>query len=304
MEKRAQEISKSMVKRWVIRVVGEERYYAARAKRNFRRAVDRNQELLFIHQMGKVGSMAIVKSLHDDSQAMIYHTHFMTPEGTSFVEELETDGYGHWSAMPSRKKNFLISSRVIGQELRKGFLDSHRVKVISLVRDPVATNLSGFFFNAHWWPSKLYEQCRSESGNYLLALQEHFLEAYPHDVPLTWFDMEMKPLFGIDVFERPFDKGRGYETYNDSSADLLLLKLERLRSIADEAISGFLGLHDFKLARANEAGDKWYGDLYQEFRSKVPLPESYLDRLYNTRFMQQFYSDEDIESLRRKWLQL
>ena len=54
---------KQGAKRLLIQVIGEERYLAARTKRNFRRAEQQGLDILFIHQMGKVGSTAVAASL-------------------------------------------------------------------------------------------------------------------------------------------------------------------------------------------------------------------------------------------------
>ena len=60
-------------------------------------------------------------------------------------------------------------------------------------------------------------------------------------------------------------------------------------------------MQDFELVRANEARDKWYADLYREFKEKSVLPQSYADRLYNSSYMEQFYTAEEIEAFRQKW---
>ena len=138
-------------------------------------------------------------------------------------------------------------------------------------------------------------------GAYLQELSQRFLEVYPHDVPLKWFGMEMKPMFDIDVFASEFPKERGYKIYLGSKANLLLLKLESLYDCAQDAFEEFLGLQEFNLVRANEASGKWYADLYQEFKRKVTFEQSFVNRLYETRYMKHFYTVEEIETFRQKW---
>lgn len=36
------------------------------------------------------------------------------------------------------------------------------------------------------------------------ALQDAFLKYFDHSAPVQWFNGQMKPAFGIDVFESPF----------------------------------------------------------------------------------------------------
>ncbi len=296
--------SSQRAKRRLIQLLGEERVYTARARRGIRAAQKEGLDFLFIHQMGKVGSTAVVRSLQAagyDRQARIIQTHFLTPQGRELVENLEMDGQGGWDNLPQRTKNFLIFSRVVGQMLQDGYLQRHKSKVITLVRDPLATNLSGFFHNYLWWPQELQDRSRPKSGDYLQDLNQRFLQVYPHDVPLTWFDMEMEPLFGIDVFATDFPKEEGYKIYHGPLADLLVLKLEKLRGCAKEAFAEFLHLDDFELVRANEAGDKWYADLYDDFKQHVSLPQSYADRLYQSPYMAHFYTEAETAAFREKW---
>jgi len=185
--------------------------------------------------------------------------------------------------------------------LQDGYLQRHKSKVITLVRDPIATNLSGFFHNFLWWPQELQDKSRNKRDDYLQEPEQRFLQVYPHDVPLTWFDMEMKPLFGIDVFATEFPKDAGYKVYHGEFADLLVLKLEKLRDCAKDAFAEFLNLNDFELVRANEASDKWYAELYQEFKQQVALPQSYADQLYQSRYMEHFYTEDESAALRKKW---
>ncbi len=288
----------------LIRLLGEERVYTARARRGIRAAQQEGLDFLFIHQMGKVGSTAVVRSLQAagyDQQARIIQTHFLTPQGRELVENLEMDGQGGWDNLTQRTKIFLIFSRVVGQMLQDGYLQHHKSKVITLVRDPIATNLSGFFHNYLWWPQDLQDRSRPKSSGYLQELNQRFLQVYPHDVPLTWFDMEMEPLFGIDVFAAEFPRERGYKIYHGPLADLLVLKLEKLRDCANDAFTQFLNLDDFELVRANEAEDKWYADLYQDFKQHVTLPQSYADRLYHSRYMEHFYTEAETAAFREKW---
>ncbi len=295
---------KQAAKKLLTQVVGEERYYTRRAKRNLRQAGQQGLDILFIHQMGKVGSTAVATSLRAigyDQRAKIIQTHFLSPEGRAFVENLEMEGQGGFGNLTPRTKSFLMFSRVVGQMLQDGYLDHHKSNVITLVRDPIATNLSGYFHNYLWWPQELQAMSRARSGDYLQNLYQRYMDVYPHEVPLTWFDLEMEPLFGIDVFASNFPKEQGYKIYRGEQANLLLLKLEKLRDCAHDAFGDFLGIADFKLERANEAADKWYADLYREFKQEITLPLAYADRLYDSNFMNHFYTPAEITAFRQKW---
>jgi hypothetical protein len=254
--------------------------------------------------MGKVGSTTIAASLKArglQNAMTIYQPHFLSEEGMRFVERLSIEGVGGWDRLPTNDRRFLLSSHLLNKELRRMRAADERVKVITMVRDPVATNLSGFFHNHIWWPAEIKAQCDASSAD-LTALYRRFLDHYPHDVPETWFDMEVRPLYGVDVFAAPFDRDRGFAIYHSDFADVLVLKLEELNQCAAAAFHDFLGLDDFQLVESNKAEDKSYADVYKAFRKQTKLPESYLDRMYDSRMARHFYTEEEIAALRRKWL--
>ncbi len=300
-------IVKRSSKQLLIRSIGEERYYTLWAKRKIRRMQQQGLEILFIHQMGKVGSTAVASSLRAngyDQNAQIIQTHFLSPKGRAFVEKLEVDGRGGWQNLTPRTKRFLVFSRVVGQMLENGYLNQHKSKVITLVRDPIATNISGFFHNYLWWPPRLQERPSRYSEEFLKDLYQQFMAVYPHDVPLNWFDMELKPLFGIDVLATPFPKEHGFKIYEGKLADVLLLRLDDLHDCAADAFDQFLGIKNFELVHANLAEDKWYADLYQAFKQKIVLPTSYADRVYESTYTRHFYTDVEIDAFRSKWCRL
>ncbi|MEZ4677506.1 MAG: putative capsular polysaccharide synthesis family protein [Caldilineaceae bacterium] len=283
---------------------GERNQYYLRARAYLWLDRWRGRRPLFVHQMGKVGSTTVVNSLLPYLQGqkrVIHQTHFLSFEGTAFVEELEISGHGSWQRLPPKTKRFLIKSRVLGQALSNGYPGQDKAQVITLVRDPVATNISGFFHNADWWPPTLIAQCQARSTGWKTALLEQFLTTYPHDTPLRWFDIELKPIFGVDVYATTFPYAQGYQVYETAKTHLLLLKLEALNTSAPAAFQAFMGINDFALVKTNLAEDKWYADLYQEFMQDLSLPSSYLSQLYDSRYTRHFYSNAERQALATRW---
>ncbi len=291
-------------KQMVTSIFGEDRYLQARAMYYLRRRRRLGQELLLVHTMGKVGSTTVAASLRARGirrSALMYQPHFISDEGRAFAERLATEGVGGWDRLVRKERGGFLRNRVLAGELTRMRAAGERVKVITMVRDPVATNLSGLFHNHIWWPAELKTGCAEPTADCLAALRRYFLDHYPHDVPDTWFDMEVRPLYGIDVYAQPFDPERGYAIYRSAFADVLLLKLEKLNECAVEAFQAFMGLDDFQLVESNVAEDKSYAALYKAFRREMTLPAGYLDAMYNTRFATHFYTADELAAFRRKW---
>lgn len=231
----------------------------------------------------------------------VHHTHFLSERGLDFLAGLYRDGHGSWRAVPEKSRRFVVAGRALGRELRSGVLRRTRCSVVSLVRDPVATNVSGFFHNWAWWPKDLAEACEARAPGWRGALRRHFLRGYPHELPATWFDMEMLPVFGIDIYAEPFPREAGWKIYRGEGADLLMMKAERLGACAGEALGQFLGISAAGLTAFNSGADKPYAGLYAEFLEDPGLPDEYLDRAYGARHARHFYGDEEIAGFRRRW---
>ncbi len=287
-------------KQFVLTVIGEDRFLRRRAARQ----IASGKPLLLVHTMGKVGSTSIAASLKasDLRRTMtIYQPHFISDEGIAFAEALAISNAGSWDNLTQKGRAGYLRNRLLNDELLRLRAAGGRVKIITVVRDPLATNVSGFFHNSRWWPAELNARCQSATPDCLAALERYFLDHYTHDVPNTWFDMEVKALYGIDVFAEPFDIARGYTIYRNDFADVLVMKLERMNECVADAMHDFLGLKNFQLMESNTADDKGYADVYVAFRKRVALPESYLDRMYTSRIARQFYSPEEIAAFRQKW---
>jgi hypothetical protein len=170
-------------------------------------------------------------------------------------------------------------------------------KVITLVRDPIANNISMFFevFNQ-------YTDNQRDLASYELdELTELFLQRYIHSRPLTWLDVELKRTLGIDVYHHEFPKEKGYAVIQRGVLQLLILKCEIPDSVKEQAIGGFVGIDDFKMLKSNVAADKAYAQQYERFKKTIRIPDAYIDRMYDSKFARHFYSESELSGLREKW---
>ena len=292
-------------------------YYTAKAYYNLLLRA-REKEPLIVFQMGKVGSTTIVNSLKFSGIDMsIYHTHNMTQD---WIDRFENASRMHKHIHISEKLHnlhHLWESRYLLKKMNKGFPKGKKWKVISLVREPVARNVSEFFqyFNVKPLDSYRYKInyfSRVQARNYTFEINlenedieklfKLFMETVNHDIPLIWFDSQLKPVFGIDVFSSDFPTSVGYKIYEGELADVLILRLENLNKCSQDAFKKFLNIDGFTLKKENIASEKPYHAIYREFLNSVTLPESYLEKMYISKYTQHFYSQEEIKGFRKKWL--
>jgi uncharacterized protein YktA (UPF0223 family) len=156
---------------------------------DFSKLLEGNIDPIVVYQMGKVGSLTVYESLLKSSvyQENVFHVHRLNSE-----------------IVPNTKKNKFL------RELYDNESAHNKWKVISLVRDPIARNISAFFHNLEIFLPNFYKQYRGNNYD-ILKLVDVFYKSYPSNVPNNYFDAEIKTMFDIDVFSTSFDTSIGYQ---------------------------------------------------------------------------------------------
>jgi len=182
---------------------------------------------VIVYQMGKVGSLSIYRSLRKYYDGVVIHTH-----------DFEHD-----------------HDDVRIRKLYKWFQEGRELKIISLTREPVSRNVSAFFQNFRRDVGVSY----SRSEYTIDELREIFLANYPHEIPLEWFDKNIKKNFGIDVFEHPFPEN-GYALYTRRNVKVLVMRVELSDKEKVKAIKDFIGIEEFDLVNTNIGSEKKYAE--------------------------------------------
>lgn len=242
---------------------------------------------IIVYQMGKVGSSSITDSLMSCQGDRVFQVHIVNPDHLRELRKELLDK--NLRSPPHLTLGQMVYRRIIRRD--------KKAKVITLVREVIGANLSGFFQNFRRFTGVEYDD-----ANFTVEeLVDMFFKNHDHRYPLRWFDVEIKGVLGIDVYEYPFPKERGYLSISKGNFDLLILKSEIDDSTKEKAITEFLGIDNFKLTRTNVAQNKNYANTYQDFVQSIKLPESYIERMCNSKYMRHFYSDAEIERIRSRW---
>lgn len=243
-------------------------------KRRFHKGVP-----IFILQMGKVGSRSVTESLQNYHSGAVIHAHIMDDKdwGTQYIIDWVNNG--------------------------------NPIKIISPVRDPIGRNVSVFF---HFVEGRL-GHTKDKSKLSVSELVDLFINnsdpdevevnkaMMDHDMPLEWFDKYIKKYFHIDVFASPY-LGSDYKIFLNDNVDLLVYRIDLDDKKKEEVIRDFLSIPEFSLENTNIGSSKGYSGKYKEFKECAVLPESYLDKMCESKYFRHFYSDDEIQSIRKKWL--
>jgi len=247
--------------------------------------------------MGKVGSSTVYRTLVD----------LGLPGGAVQTHTLDAVHLSH-----AKRRARASSSRVLPTHLIVATFLARRLerrpplRIVTLTRDPVARAVSFVFED---WRKQLGDGVdrraeRIDTTRATKRVVELLAGESGTADPTTWFDRELRGLFGIDVFATPFDPEVGYGRYRATDGtELLLLRVEDLDRTLAPALAPFVGVDGQRitLRRDNRGTGKWYGPALEEVKRTLVLPESVVDHVIGSRYFAHFYGREAGAALRRRW---
>jgi len=248
----------------------------------------RTEPPLVVFSMGKTGSTAIARAIHDATGDPVFQVFRLSPD-------LVTDAERRYRATepdaPFPGARHLWESEYL---LRRPPTASAPWTVITTVREPVAQAVSAFF---HASGRRAY----LDGDRSVAQLVDELVAGDWTRPPVRWFDREFRSAFGIDVYEQPFDVAAGHAVIETPAVRVLLLRQESFAA-APIALGRFLGrAGPVPVPARNEASTKSYGGRYAEFVASARLPPAVLDAAYGSRYARHFYADREREGFRRRW---
>jgi hypothetical protein len=239
---------------------------------------------LVVFSVPKSASSTVADALrHAAADRPVFQIHLLSPERVANSERKyrETD--------PDARMLHIWQSEYLWRHLPT--VDAPW-DVVTLVRDPVAQLVSQFFQAAHGLGP----------GSDAVALARSVEAFVDQRLPATlgWFDLELEPHVGIDVYAHPFDPTVAHAAIETPRARVLLLRTESL-SRSSSALGAFLDTAPIPLGRENSADRKQYADLYRAVLDEIDLASKTLDRAYSSKLVRHFYAPEEIQAFRRSW---
>lgn len=235
---------------------------------------------IFVYTMGKVASSTISYSLWGSGIDCL-DIHLLTPKRIYREINSRVDN-GANEALPPH----LISSLIANNSL----LHFDRIKIITLIRDPVARNISAVFQNLPPAPT-LNDKTVMDA-----------IAAYNPHTPDLWFQTEFIPITGIDIFRETIDPTQSHFRFVNEKFDVLMLKIETPNPEKAKILSDFLG-DEITIHDKNIAGQKWYGDKYKEIKENPShLPEGFLKTALQQKYFEKFYPLPERKALWQHYL--
>ena len=251
--------------------------------------LNRSQDLILIHTIGKVGSSSVYQSVADafPENRSIFHIHSLNQDRNK-----EQELYYRSSKRGSVPLHLIIS-RIISDRLSsyKG-----QILVITLIREPISRELSSVYqdyFN--------FSDDKNISADWMRNVIKKKVQEMATELPEEkWFKSELLEVFGVDVFKQKFDVAKGYFNLKDGNVVFALIRLEDLNDKFADMMLEMFGKQGVKLVRENDSSDKFYDAHYKEEMNELRIDSSTFDRIIGQRFVTHFYSDK-LNQLSKKW---
>lgn len=237
-----------------------------------------------VFTMGKVASTAIYRSLAAAADRPVLKVHSLLPERLAAMDA------GYRTTSPGTLPRHLVHAWHL---VDRPPTPEAPWDVVTVVRDPIQRSVSDFFQSGR-------RLGRLEATS-LAPRLARFVEREGVPRTLDWFDLELRPVLGIDVLSHPFDPAVGHVLIEAAGVRLLVLRQESLH-VAPAALARLLGRADeVPIAVDNVGSTKPYAPAYAAAVDGLRLDDSVLDLAYESRWATHFYSPAERAELRARW---
>lgn len=241
-----------------------------------RRLLSYFQPSLISFQMGKVGSSTIKDTIETDYR--VHHMH-------------------------TRHEMELILPHIRRKAGKK-------LDLITASRDPIGREISVFFQNliAPGFPYGVSsrKEALDLGASGLIPHFKNMLESGGAETTI-WFDSHFKPATGVDIYEYPFDRAKGWQITETDAWRILVVRFEDINKNYCEAVNAFVtprfgnNIRYEKMRPFNVSEDKWYISLMKDFKSQITFKQETLDSAYCSKYCMHFYTPSEIERMKSKY---
>jgi hypothetical protein len=238
---------------------------------------------VLLWQMGKVGSTSIWQALEEANLRPI-QLHVLDPDRIDHVaQQYQGGGY----SVPAHIEDARRVQSLIADP-------DQRLRVISLVRDPIARNLSGLFETWDVYPPDFRE------GDDLEKLAEWFVMNFDYSI-LNWFDDEIRARTGVDVYSAKFDMEKRRLLIETSRLKILVLRSEDSQRSKEASLKEFLHLPKVSLTYSNTSDSKPNPALWKSMKRSAKVSSILANIVYDSKLVRHFYAEDEVSRFRALW---
>ncbi|HEY5658239.1 MAG TPA: putative capsular polysaccharide synthesis family protein [Myxococcota bacterium] len=252
---------------------------------------------VLVYQMGKVGSSTVARVLRAAAYPDL-HVHSLEPETLRRVYEEQRRAGGRFSVGYTWHLSRAVQARL------RCLGDTCRVSVITLVRDPIAREVSALFQSPTVQGAALLGADGAlDAQRAVASLRARFSKKDACWWVFDWFQSEIGATLGVDVMAAPFPRERGWGIVEGARASGLVLRTEDLDRTLAPALRAFLGIEvgDVTRHRSNVRSETRDAARYGDVLSGVRLPRDAVERIYAQPFVRHFYPQPMLDAFIARW---
>lgn len=161
---------------------------------------------------------------------------------------------------------------------------------VSVAREPLSRNISAFFQNRNL-------SDHVEKGNDF-SVVKNFIDNYPHELPINFFDEQFKKYLGFDVYKKKFNN----ETLTTAANGYIVIRFDARTEIMEGSLSDFFSKRVI-LKKMNVTLDKPTANIYLKVkeRLKKEFPLDLKDVLFRSKYMTYFFTPNEIDEIYSYW---
>ncbi|MAH46160.1 hypothetical protein CMI37_10030 [Candidatus Pacearchaeota archaeon] len=114
----------------------------------------------------------------------------------------------------------------------------------------------------------------------------------------NWFD-NLNSVLNTNVFDKPFDFKEKYSIHTAGNVTILTLRFEDIQywqSVFDKIF-----IQSPILEEKNRSSEKWYSDMYRQFKKDYKYSKDDIDLMSNMDWMQFYYKKDELDSIIKKY---
>jgi hypothetical protein len=252
------------------------------------------QPVVAVYQPGRVGSSAVTAAIRIAGAGLTFHVHSLAPDLRRDLEQQRV-------TITPALAEYIHQNDKVARCLRWVLGRHAPIKIVVLLRDPVGQSVSHFFYNFTFITGhSLDEKAWTLRELWLLYWIKNAFSGYT--LCENWFDREMHRYTGFDIFAHTFDSERGWQVYQHNRLSVLVMKIELDDADKNIVLNTFLGIKNLQLQVKNTSEEQSYSSLYRAFRKDFSLQPERLDTIYAGRYARHFYTLQEIEGFKQKWM--
>jgi len=252
-----------------------------RCEHRLRASLERRPNVLMVYSAPKTASTSVAAAIEACDAFTVIKVHHVQPEF-------------FWPGVGTPLKTAYggMRHKAIEQRTTQRFLERHTgdIRVVSLVRDPVAFNISNFtYFGRAYW---LRTHWRSARWMPEEELARRFFATFTHDASSVWWQRENAPTMGFNPLAEPFDTELGWKQRISGRFNTLILRTDLTDQAKSAALRTWLpGIDIVDVGRVNLNENQSPPELAQRLQSALTRNPEYVQRMLELPAARHFWSD-------------